>query len=127
MNRKNYASFLKEKQITSINAGVEVAAEEISSRLFDFQKDICRWALRKARAAIFADCGMGKTLIQLEWAMHVPGRVLILAPLAVAQQTEREGKKFGIPVSYQREEPLNGNKIIVTNYEMLEHFDISQQ
>jgi DNA modification methylase/superfamily II DNA or RNA helicase len=123
---KDYASFLKSKEIKTPESGINVAIEELGSQLFDFQKDIIAWALRKGRAAIFADCGMGKTPMQLEWAMHVPGRVLILAPLAVAQQTEREGKKFSIPVSYQRKEPLSGNKIIVTNYEMLEHFDVSK-
>lgn len=92
--------------------------------LMGFQKDITRWALRKGRAAIFADCGLGKTPMQLEWASHIPGKVLILAPLAVAQQTVREGDKFGIPCAYSR----NGSagKITITNYEMLEHFDPSE-
>lgn len=121
-----YQKFLTTKQFALADSGISPLAEEINSRLFDFQRDITLWALRKGRAAIFADCGLGKTAMQLEWAMHVPGRVLILAPLAVAQQTEREGQKFCIPVSYQRSEPLSGNKIIVTNYEMLEHFDLSR-
>jgi DNA modification methylase/superfamily II DNA or RNA helicase len=123
---KNYSNFLESKQAVTPDCGISIHSEAISTRLFDFQKDITAWALRKGRVAIFADCGMGKTPMQLEWALHVPGRVLILAPLAVAQQTEREGQKFSIPVSYQRSEPLRGNKIIVTNYEMLEHFDIDK-
>jgi superfamily II DNA or RNA helicase len=89
--------------------------------LFPFQADIVRWALRRGRAAIFADCGMGKTAMQLEWARQVPGRVLIAAPLAVSTQTVREGVKFGIDVSYCTED--NGSRIVVTNYERLENFN----
>ena len=90
--------------------------------LFDFQRDIVRWALRRGRAAIFADCGLGKTPMQLEWARHIPGRVLILAPLAVSAQTVREAAKFGIhDVEYSR--GGSAAKIVVTNYEMLEHFN----
>ena len=68
--------------------------------LFPFQRDIVAWALRKGRAAIFADCGLGKTPMQLTWARNVclktGGRVLIVTPLAVGHQTVREGEKFGI-------------------------------
>jgi DNA modification methylase/superfamily II DNA or RNA helicase len=115
-----YAQFLKSKALYHSNAGLnDVPA--LNPLLFDFQRDIVAWALRKGRACIFADCGMGKTPMQLEWAHHIPGRVLILAPLAVAQQTIREATKFGIDAEYARQ---SGNaKITVTNYEMLEHFD----
>jgi hypothetical protein len=92
--------------------------------LFPFQRDIVKWALRRGRAAIFADCGLGKTPMQLSWAAQVPGRVLILAPLAVAQQTVREGKKFGIEVAYSRV-PCD-DRIVITNYEMLDHFNPSE-
>jgi superfamily II DNA or RNA helicase len=91
--------------------------------LFPFQRDIVKWALRRGRAALFADCGLGKTPMQLSWADQVPGRVLILAPLAVAQQTVREGQKFGIDLTYARE--TCGSRITITNYEMLDHFDPS--
>lgn len=94
---------------------------ELHSALFDFQRFIVSQSLRKGRYAIFCDCGLGKTPMQLEWAQKVPGRVLILAPLAVAQQTVREGQKFGIDVEYQRSDKRS-SKIIVTNYEMLENF-----
>jgi hypothetical protein len=101
---------------------------KLNHALFDFQSDIVAWALRKGRAAIFADCGLGKTLMQLEWAVHIPGRVLILAPLAVAQQTIREGDKFGIKVHYARrhKDTHTDTHITITNYEMLDHFDPSQ-
>jgi hypothetical protein len=96
--------------------------------LFDFQRDIVSWALRRGRAAVFADCGLGKTPMQLEWAHRVPGRVLILAPLAVSGQTAREGKKFGIDVTIAKDQKESdaGGKITVTNYEKLEHFDPSK-
>jgi hypothetical protein len=88
----------------------------------EFQRDITRWALRRGRACVFADCGLGKTLIQLEYARHVPGRVLILAPLAVSGQTVREAEKFGIAgVKYIRADD-GQTPIVVTNYEMLDRF-----
>lgn len=115
----DYAGFLQTKQ--RMVAAVGADPTDLNASLFDFQKDIVRWACRIGRAAIFADCGMGKTLMQLEWARHQPGRTLILAPLAVAKQTEREGAKFGIEAVYSRAEC--GARIVVTNYEMLEHFE----
>lgn len=118
-----YEAFLSAKQVFDRPTGLE-NLPDLNPMLFDFQRDIVRWALRRGRAAIFADCGMGKTPMQLEWAKHVPGRVLILAPLAVSAQTVREGAKFGIPVHYCRKQADSGDcKITITNYEMLEHFD----
>lgn len=74
--------------------------------LFPWQADIVRWACRLGRACIFADCGLGKTAMQLSWANAAcrasGGAALILAPLAVASQTAREGEKFGIPVAVAR-------------------------
>ena len=98
---------------------------DIGDALFDHQKAIVRWALRKGRSAIFADTGLGKTLMQLEWARHVSaaGPVLILAPLAVAAQTVGEGALFGIDVVY-RQAP-QGDLITITNYERLGAFDPS--
>jgi hypothetical protein len=96
--------------------------------LFDFQSALVEWALRKGRAAIFADCGLGKTLMQLAWAENVlrfrNRSVLILTPLAVAQQTVREGAKFGITTrrSAGGDGP-RGAEILVINYEKLHHFD----
>lgn len=95
----------------------------INQMLFPFQADIDRWALRRGRAAIFADCGLGKTPMQLEWARHVPGRVLILAPLAVSQQTQREGEKFGVTVGVARDQSDVRERITVTNYQMMDRFD----
>lgn len=94
--------------------------------LFDFQNALVEWAVRKGRAAIFADCGMGKTPMQLVWAENVVrktnGRVLILTPLAVSYQTEAEAKKFGIDASRSSNGTLNGQHIVITNYERLHYF-----
>lgn len=95
--------------------------------LFDFQRALVDWAIRKGRAAIFADCGLGKTPMQLVWAenvvRHTNGRVLIVTPLAVGAQTIAEAKKFGIECVRSRDGKIpDGAKIIVTNYEQLHHF-----
>ena len=115
-----YERFLELKQIKLDECGIDISVDVLNPKLFDFQRDIVRWALRKGRAALFCDCGLGKTPMQLEWAQRVPGRVLILAPLAVAQQTIREANKFDIEAAYARE--TCDAKITVTNYEMLSHF-----
>lgn len=117
-----YRDFLQQKAINDPATGLDIVPP-LNPQLFDFQRDIVAWALRRGRAAIFADCGMGKTPMQLEWANKIPGRVLILAPLAVAQQTVREGEKFGIASKYEREGGSHLGKITVANYEMLPHFD----
>lgn len=125
----NYIDFLKKKQIKSINAGINIDKKELNNNLFDFQRDIVWWALKKGRAAIFADTGLGKTLMQLCWADEISkrmgGNVLILAPLAVSKQTIREGSKFGINVNACRNQEDVKSGINIANYEMIEHFDIS--
>ncbi len=116
-----YKEFIATKRITDKPSGINV--NSINDTLFPFQQDIVKWALRRGRSAIFADCGLGKTPMQLEWANHVPGRVLIVAPLAVGAQTCREAKKFCIEgVKYLRADD-GETPISVTNYEMLHHFD----
>lgn len=120
-----YHDFIAAKAIAAQPCGLTEIGE-INPMLFPFQRDIVRWALRRGRAAIWADCGLGKTPMQLEFAKHIPGEVLILAPLAVAQQTIREGEKFGIVASYARKPDQIRERITVANYEMLEHFDVSR-
>ena len=120
-----YAEFLTTKEFNDPATGL-TNIPPLNPMLFDFQHDIVKWALHRGRAAVFADCGMGKTPMQLEWAKHVPGDVLILAPLAVAQQTCREGEKFGIEVNYCRKQADAIPGITITNYEMLGHFDPSK-
>lgn len=127
MNDMDYQEFLKTKRITIEPSGFEVDESDINPMLFDFQKDIVRWALRKGKAALFEDCGLGKTPQQLEWAKWVntySGKpVLILAPLAVSEQTAREGVKFGIPVTVATsQDDIDKHGINITNYEKLHLF-----
>lgn len=96
--------------------------------LYPFQASLVEWAIRKGRAAIFADCGLGKTPMQLVWAENVVRKtnkpVLIMTPLAVGAQTIREGQKFGIEAKRSSDGKIpEGAKIIVTNYERLHYFD----
>lgn len=125
MNDDEYAKFLAAKTAHVQFGGIEAA--EIHPMLFPHQRDIVRWALRKGRAAVFADTGLGKSFIALEWARHVAkrGRVLMLTPLMVARQFEREGVKFGIGVKYLRADD-GESPVVVTNYEMLDHFDVTK-
>lgn len=116
-----YEDFVQSKILFDHPSGHEPGPP--NPMLYPFQRDIVRWAIRRGRAAIFADCGLGKTPMQLDWAMNMPGNVLILAPLAVSKQTMREGKKFGIEVKYCRDQSQVDSKITITNYEMMEHFD----
>lgn len=121
----DYERFLEDKRLIQKPCGFE--PHELNENLFDFQRDIVAWACRKGRAAIFADCGMGKTIMQLSWADQVHkrngGMVLIVAPLAVSAQTCREGAHFGIHVNRCRTKEDLKDGINITNYEMLEHFE----
>lgn len=97
--------------------------------LYPFQIDIVTWAVRRGQAAIFADCGMGKTRMQLEWARlvqeHTGGRVLIVAPIAVAEQTIAEGRELGMNIERVQEAAellLTRARIVITNYERLHRF-----
>lgn len=123
----DYARFLRDKTAVAPAAGKEIDQSQLHPALYDFQRDLVRWSLRKGRAALFADTGLGKTLMQLEWARHAGERVLLLAPLAVARQTEREAAKWGIHAHYarsQRDAMTVGTTI--TNYEMVDHFEADQ-
>ena len=120
-----YEEFLASKRIAQKPNGFE--PQNLNPFLFDFQRDIVTWACRKGRAAVFADCGMGKTIMQLSWAeqvhAHEGGQILIVAPLAVAAQTCREGATFGIEVHKARNADELQDGINITNYEMLQHFE----
>jgi superfamily II DNA or RNA helicase len=118
-----YDEFIAGKSAMKTFPGIDATDDEMPPHLFDFQRDLTRWALRKGRAAVFADTGLGKTFIQIEWARRVSehGRVLILTPLAVAQQTVRAAAQLGLEWPYARSD--RGDPVIVTNYEMLHAFD----
>lgn len=124
-----YEDFLKSKILVDEPSGFDCPDGLLPPELFDFQEAIVKWALKRGRAAIFADTGMGKTMMQLAWSEAVfqynGNRVLIVAPLCVAQQTVEESKKLDMSlVRYTREMPENGETgIFVTNYEMLDNFE----
>ena len=127
----NYQEFLKTKELQTIQAGFDVPDEWLSSRLFDFQRDIVKWALKKGKCAILTGCGTGKSFMLLEWAYCVHkqtgGRVLILSPLSVVKQTAHEAEKFEIcDVTVCRSADDVRDGINITNYEMVDHFDPSQ-
>ena len=122
-----YQEFLKTKEYHYENTGFDIDISELNSNLFDFQKQIVKWALKKGRCALFLDTGLGKTICQLEFANQVckkeNGKALILAPLAVSRQTKSEGEKFGIEVNICRTQLDVKDGINITNYEMLKHFN----
>lgn len=113
----NYQEFIKHKEYKSINSGFNPDID--CEYLFDYQKDIVTWACRRGKAAIFADTGLGKTLMQIAWAdqivKHTNKPVLILAPLAVKEQTKKEGVKFGFDMTL----------IHVNNYDQIHNIDCS--
>lgn len=116
----NYSDFLETKKKKVIESGFDIDESQLNKNLFDFQKHIVKRSLKMGRFAIFADCGLGKTLMQLSWseavAKHTNGKVLILAPLAVKGQTLQEAKKFGIDTT----------NIDINNYEQLDNIDVNQ-
>jgi hypothetical protein len=120
-----YDEFLKSKRSVVENAGIEVAPSDIHPALFPFARDVTRWALRKGRAAIFLDTGMHKTSCQLEYARLITKKkALIVAPLSVAKQTVREARdRFGMVVKYCRSQADATEKVNITNYELIRHFD----
>lgn len=124
----SYDSFLESKKIKHHDAGFEVNESELNSNLFDFQKHIVKTALKKGKYAIFADCGLGKTLMQLEWANYVSKKenkpVLILAPLAVSSQTINEASKFGLHCEKLKSDVF-GFGVFITNYEQIDNIDTS--
>lgn len=122
----NYIDFLETKRKSVIKSGFEV--NEFNSHLFEFQKFIVDRALRAGKYAIFADTGLGKTIMQLEWAhqvvLHTKKPVLILAPLAVNIQTIEEGEKFNIKVNkLNTNNPSPGSGIWILNYEQIDNID----
>ncbi len=118
----DYAQFLANKVAKVEQPGREVTAADVHPMLHDWQNELVRWAVRTSRAALWADTGMGKTVMQLEWARLSGDRPLVVAPLAVCQQTVREAAKLGIRAQYVREmHDLDADvQIHVTNYERIQ-------
>lgn len=119
-----YSDFLARKAPVVSFGGLDITPADVNPILFDWQAHVVAWACRRGTAAVFADCGLGKTFIQLEWARLMGERSLILAPLSVARQTEREAVKLGIGCRYIRtSDEITGPGVYVTNYEMADKFD----
>lgn len=124
-----YTTFLARKAITDPMTGLS-DIPDLPASLFPHQRDIVKWALRRGRAALFAGTGLGKSLMELAWAHaihHVTGKdILHLAPLAVSAQMAREADKFHIPARVSSSQSDCGPGINITNYQKLEHFDLSR-
>ena len=125
----NSTEVLLRKQARVEKPGREVVASDVHPMLHDWQNELVRWAVRTGRAALWADTGMGKTVMQLEWARLSGDTPLVVAPLAVCEQTVREAAKLGITAQYVREwDDVNltgAVQIHVTNYERLHNFQPS--
>lgn len=121
-----YTEFLQGKAPSDPATGFDVPESALSPLMIDFQAAITRWAIRRGRAAIWADCGLGKTFMELEWSRIVSQQtakpILNLAPLAVSQQTQREGVKFHIPVTICKTQADVLVGVDITNYEKLDQF-----
>jgi hypothetical protein len=121
-----YDSFIEGKTRQAESHGFD--ASPFTAPLFDWQAHVVRWAVKQGRCALFEDCGLGKTIQQIEWAHQVVMEtglpVLILTPLAVAHQTAHEAERFGITAQVvESAADISGAGIWITNYEKLERFD----
>ncbi len=124
----DYRDFVSAKLGTDATIGIDAPLRDYG--LFPHQRDLTAWALRRGRAAIFADTGLGKSRMQLAWADMVHREtgcdVLILAPLAVAEQTAEEGQSIGVAVTHARDGSDVRAGITITNYDRLHKFDVAQ-
>lgn len=123
--RMTYQAFLDSKRQVTGSHGFEPLW--LPDQLFEFQRELCEWSLRKGRAALFEDCGLGKTFQQMVWARNVVEKtnrsVLLMTPLGVSQQTLREAEKFGIEAVRSQDGRVPSRaSIVVTNYQRLHHF-----
>lgn len=124
----DYAKFIASKRPAAPFAGPSVGPDDVHPMLHDWQSELVIWACKVGRAAIWADTGLGKTVMQLEWARLCAGEgaALIVAPLAVCQQTIREAARLGITARYTRGGSELTPGIWVTNYEMADKFPADQ-
>ncbi|GHU77838.1 DEAD/DEAH box helicase [Clostridia bacterium] len=122
-----YQDFLASKKHAFVNSGFKAEVNELNPLMFEWQKYVTRWAIQKGKAALFLECGAGKSICQLEWGSQVSRQtskpVLILAPLAVSAQTVREGAKFNYSVNICRSQSDIVNGINIANYEIMDRFD----
>ena len=126
---QSYDTFIASKIVRAESYGQDIDRNIINPMLFDFQKDLVKWAIGKGRAALFCDTGLGKTLMQIEFARLASnlsgGKALILAPLAVADQTVNQALVMGVDARYckDQESADQFNGLIVTNYDRLDKFN----
>jgi len=124
----DYQKFLSTKTKNIIETGFEINKSELNNLLFDFQKDIVCWALKKGKAAVFADCGLGKGIMALEFAMQIFKKenqpILIIAPLAVSRQFKKESKKLNYEINIISEQNEIINGLNITNYEKIDKFNL---
>jgi hypothetical protein len=117
-----YANLIARRERAIHRAGIVIDPELLHDSLKPFQRKITAWAASVGRPAIWADTGLGKTRMQVEWCRVMGNTTLIIAPLAVAQQTVDEGAKIGVTITYVRHgEQVDGPGMYVTNYEMVPH------
>ena len=120
-----YAEFLATKR--RVFPGVGITPPTLSPKLFDWQAAVVRWALRKGKAAVFADCGLGKSFMQVSWAAALNVPTIAFAPLVVGEQTVKEAKKLGVTMRYAADQSAAGEApLVITNYERLHKFDLSR-
>jgi len=128
MTTPKYTEFLAGKTRAVPSSGIDCTPDDVNETLFDFQRHITAWAVRRGRAAIWADTGLGKSRMQVEWARLVTehgGRALIFAPLAVAQQTIREAAAIGVELTYAHSQAEVSGRFTISNYDRLHLFDPS--
>lgn len=123
-----YHNFIKKKRHVSINMGID--CKILPDQIFDFQRHICEYAIKKGRCAVFLDTGLGKTIIELtvakNFAEYTNKPVLIITPLAVANQFIKEAEKFGIDDVEQTKTGRFTKKIVLVNYERIHHMNASE-
>ena len=119
-----YKNYIKQKEQKSIYNGFDPVF--VPDYLFDFQKSLVEWAVKKGRCALFADCGLGKTILQLVWAENIirkhGGKIIIFTPLAVGIQTQREAERFGIEAKRVKDGEV-ADRISITNYEQMHKYN----
>lgn len=126
----DYLDFIASKQIRAVDAGFDISMSAINQKAFEWQKMLIKWSLKKGRCANFQECGLGKTIQQLCFADETRKETgqpsIILAPLAVANQTKQQGKEFNIDVNIcESARDVSKNAVNITNYEKLHNFDCS--
>lgn len=118
-----YEDFLAQKALRHQSNGIEVSLDQMHPSLHEWQKRIVQTTVKRGRGAVFADTGLGKTRMQIEWSRLMGNRGLILAPLSVARQTVREAQLIGVDVAYVRRPEHVTDGVSITNYELAHHFD----